>query len=125
LANKTPEKVASWITQADYSLLLAVEDAKILAVGGVTDAGEITLNYVSPKSRFQGVSKPCCVHSKFERQNEATPNAPRKQRDRPSLLSLRRISGGRPASYHVWNTELPNVQTLIGPKFLTSASVGG
>ena len=44
LANKTPEKVASWIAQADYSLLLAVEDSKILAVGAVTDAGEITLN---------------------------------------------------------------------------------
>jgi GNAT superfamily N-acetyltransferase len=57
LANKTPEKVNSWIAQADCSLLLAVEYGKILAVGAVTDAGEITLNYVSPDARFQGVSK--------------------------------------------------------------------
>lgn len=57
LANKTPEKVASWIAQADHAVLVAVEGDKILAVGAVSDAGEITLNYVSPDARFQGVSK--------------------------------------------------------------------
>src|ERR1700685_4376489 len=39
------------------SLLVAVENNVILAVGAVTDAGEITLNYVSPDVRFSGVSK--------------------------------------------------------------------
>jgi GNAT superfamily N-acetyltransferase len=34
-----------------------VEDGTILAVGCVTDAGEITLNYVSPEARFRGVSR--------------------------------------------------------------------
>src|SRR6202030_4870300 len=29
----------------------------ILAVGAVTDLGEITLNYVSPEARFRGVSR--------------------------------------------------------------------
>lgn len=57
LANKTPEIVASWIVQPKASMLLAVEGDKVLAVGGVTDTGEITLNYVSPDARFQGVSK--------------------------------------------------------------------
>jgi GNAT superfamily N-acetyltransferase len=38
-------------------MLLAVEDAAILGVGSVTDAGEITLNYVSPDARFRGVSR--------------------------------------------------------------------
>jgi GNAT superfamily N-acetyltransferase len=33
-----------------------VEDDAVLAVGGVTDDGEITLNYVSPKARFRGAS---------------------------------------------------------------------
>ncbi len=28
-----------------------------MAVGAVTDAGEITLNYVSPDARFRGVSR--------------------------------------------------------------------
>jgi GNAT superfamily N-acetyltransferase len=57
LANKTPEIVASWIAQPVSSMLLAVEGGSILAVGAVTDKGEITLNYVSPDARFRGVSR--------------------------------------------------------------------
>jgi GNAT superfamily N-acetyltransferase len=57
LGNKTPEIFETWIRQADNSLLVAVEDEAIIAVGSVTDAGEITLNYVSPDARFRGVSK--------------------------------------------------------------------
>lgn len=45
------------MVQPGHSLLVAVEDGMILAVGAVTDAGEITLNYVSPDARFRGVSK--------------------------------------------------------------------
>jgi GNAT superfamily N-acetyltransferase len=57
LANKTPEIVASWIVQPGNSVLVAVESGTMLAVGAVTDAGEITLNYVSPDKRFRGVSR--------------------------------------------------------------------
>ena len=57
LASKTPAMVAAWATQKGNSLLLAVEGDAILAVGSVTDAGEITLNYVSPDARFRGVSR--------------------------------------------------------------------
>jgi GNAT superfamily N-acetyltransferase len=57
LANKKPEIVAAWATQQENSLLLAVEGDAILAVGSVTDAGEITLNYVAPEARFRGVSR--------------------------------------------------------------------
>jgi GNAT superfamily N-acetyltransferase len=57
LANKTPEIVAAWTRQAGNSLLLAVEGNAVLAVGAVTDAGEITLNYVAPEARFRGVSR--------------------------------------------------------------------
>ena len=57
LANKTPEIVASWIAQPGSSVLVAVEDGIVLAVGAVTDMGEITLNYVSPDARFRGVSR--------------------------------------------------------------------
>jgi GNAT superfamily N-acetyltransferase len=55
LSDKTPEIFKSWI-RPENSLLVAVEDNMILAVGAVTDAGEITLNYVSPDTRFCGVS---------------------------------------------------------------------
>ncbi|MFG3593388.1 GNAT family N-acetyltransferase [Bradyrhizobium sp. RDI18] len=57
LANKTPEMVAAWAAQEANSLLLAVEGDAVLAVGSVTDAGEITLNYVTPEARFRGVSR--------------------------------------------------------------------
>jgi len=57
LNNKTPENVASWIARPDNSVLVAVEHGTILAIGSVTDAGEVTLNYVSPDARFRGISR--------------------------------------------------------------------
>jgi GNAT superfamily N-acetyltransferase len=57
LSNKTPEVFVSWIRQPGNSLLVAVEAGNILAVGAVTGAGQITLNYVSPDARFRGVSR--------------------------------------------------------------------
>lgn len=57
LANKRPEIIASWIGQPRNSVLVAVEGGAVLAVGSVTDKGEITLNYVSPDARFRGVSR--------------------------------------------------------------------
>ena len=57
LSNKKPAIVAGWATQPGNSLLVAVEAGAILAVGSVTDAGEITANYVAPAARFRGVSR--------------------------------------------------------------------
>ena len=57
LANKTPEIVGSWITNPSNTMKLVVDDVSILAVGSVTDAGEVQLNYVSPDARFRGVSR--------------------------------------------------------------------
>jgi hypothetical protein len=56
LAGKTPENVAAWADSNGRSLLIAVADDAVLAVGGVKDDGEITLNYVAPTARFGGVS---------------------------------------------------------------------
>ena len=56
LANKTPENVVAWSADPDASLLLAVDDNTILAVGAVRNDGEITMNYVSPSARFRGAS---------------------------------------------------------------------
>ena len=44
LKNKTPGNVGSWIARPDNSVLVAVEHGTILAVGAVTDSGELTLN---------------------------------------------------------------------------------
>jgi GNAT superfamily N-acetyltransferase len=57
LANKTAENVRAWIERPDNSLFVAIDGSAIVAVGCVTAAGEINLNYVSPEARFRGVSK--------------------------------------------------------------------
>ncbi|TAL00986.1 MAG: GNAT family N-acetyltransferase [Rhodospirillaceae bacterium] len=57
LRNKTPEGFMSWLAQPRNNVLVAVNGSNILAVGAVTDAGEINLNYVSPDARFRGVSR--------------------------------------------------------------------
>jgi GNAT superfamily N-acetyltransferase len=57
LGNKTHENFCAWVEQTDNSVLVAVENQDILAVGSVTDAGTIGLNYVSPDARFRGVSR--------------------------------------------------------------------
>ena len=75
LANKTPEIVASWISRPGNSVLVAVESDTILAVGSVTDTGEITLNYVSPDARFRGASRALWSRSKPEGGIEGTGDA--------------------------------------------------
>jgi GNAT superfamily N-acetyltransferase len=56
LANKRPEIFKTWIKPTN-ALLVAVEGDAVLAVGCVTDVGEINVNYVSPDARFRGVSR--------------------------------------------------------------------
>lgn len=57
LDNKTIDNFAAWLAAPRTSLMVAAEGDAILAVGAVTDDGEITLNYVSPDARFRGVSR--------------------------------------------------------------------
>lgn len=57
LRNKQPTIFRGWLAQPGNSLMVAAEDDRVLAVGSVTDRGEITLNYVSPDARFRGVSR--------------------------------------------------------------------
>jgi len=71
LGNKTHENFYAWVRQPDNSLLVAVENQDILAVGSVTDAGTIGLNYVSPDARFRGVSRAYCAHWRGEPPTEA------------------------------------------------------
>ena len=57
LRNKTPESLAAWIELPSNSVLVAIEGTTLLGICIVTDWGEITLNYVSPDARFQGVTR--------------------------------------------------------------------
>src|SRR5215469_2533132 len=62
LANKTPENVSRWLSNARNINLVAVEGGAVLAAGCVTVSGEIILNYVSPAAQFQGVSSALLAH---------------------------------------------------------------
>ncbi|MGH6665431.1 MAG: GNAT family N-acetyltransferase [Pseudolabrys sp.] len=57
LANKTPENVAAWISHPGNAVYVAVDGGAIAGVASMTHAGMVTLNYVSPDTRFRGVSK--------------------------------------------------------------------
>ncbi len=57
LGNKTPETLKGWIEDSSSQMLVATEGDEVLAVGGIMDAGEITLNYVLPSARMRGISK--------------------------------------------------------------------
>ena len=75
LRNKQPEVFRGWLARADNSLMVATEDERILAVGSVTDRGEVTLNYVSPDARFRGVSRALLAALSGARSSAATANA--------------------------------------------------
>lgn len=55
LSNKTVENVTRWISQT--YVVVAEDGGSIIGVAAMTDAGKVTLNYVSPDARFRGVSK--------------------------------------------------------------------
>jgi GNAT superfamily N-acetyltransferase len=57
LANKTVENFAGWIADPENRMFVAVADRTILAAGCFRTTGDITLNYVSPAGRFQGISR--------------------------------------------------------------------
>jgi GNAT superfamily N-acetyltransferase len=57
LANKTPENVRAWIRNPGNYMVVADDGGTILGVGAIQSSGRISLNYVSPDARFQGISK--------------------------------------------------------------------
>ena len=57
LSNKTVENVVRWIEEPHASFLVVVDNPTIVAVGSVSDAGDIGLNYVLPEARFRGISR--------------------------------------------------------------------
>jgi hypothetical protein len=55
LSNKTADNMRQWI--AAYTVLVAVEGERMTGVASVRADGEVLLNYVALKARFQGASK--------------------------------------------------------------------
>jgi N-acetylglutamate synthase-like GNAT family acetyltransferase len=57
LENKTTRQVGEWLSYPTWSMLVAVEQGRVIAVGYVSHAGEIAMNYVLPDARFRGISR--------------------------------------------------------------------
>ncbi len=56
LINKTPENMHAWIVTPGSFIFVAEAGVVMAGVGGLTGDGEISLLYVAPEFRFQGVS---------------------------------------------------------------------
>ena len=82
LANKTPANLRSWISGPDNHVFVATDGEAILGVASVTTGGEITLNYVSPDARFQGVSKALLKHLEASLRSSATKDVSSRARSR-------------------------------------------
>jgi len=83
LANKTPEIVGSWIIEPGNSVLVAVEDGCIFAVGSVTTRVRSLSTMYRRTQGFVVLVEPCSLPSKQERSNEALIDAPFSVRKRP------------------------------------------
>jgi len=57
LINKTLDNMRVWIATPGSFILVAEVGPMVAGVGGLTGDGEISLLYVAPDFRFQGVSK--------------------------------------------------------------------
>jgi N-acetylglutamate synthase-like GNAT family acetyltransferase len=57
LINKTQDNMKAWITAPGSFVYVAEAGSMLAGVGGLTGDGEISLLYVAPDFRFQGVSK--------------------------------------------------------------------
>ena len=56
-ANKTPEGVAAMLAAPGTTMLVAMRDDRVAAVGSLVGRDEIGLNYVDPACRFTGLSR--------------------------------------------------------------------
>jgi GNAT superfamily N-acetyltransferase len=61
-ANKTPEHITRWIANSGLTLVLADRDGQPAGVGGISEDGQVLLNYVAPAHRFCGVSRAILTH---------------------------------------------------------------
>lgn len=75
LANKRPDVFRSWIVQPGNSVMVAIEQGTVLAVGVVTDAGEITLNTCRRTPASAASAARCSAPSRTGRPNAETGDA--------------------------------------------------
>jgi N-acetylglutamate synthase-like GNAT family acetyltransferase len=74
LINKTPENMRSWIVAPGSYIYVAEVGPVMAGVAGLTGDGEITLLYVAPDFRFQGVSKALLARLEEKARSLGLPN---------------------------------------------------
>jgi hypothetical protein len=110
LANKTPEIVASWIVQPGNSVLVAIENGTMLALGSVTDTGEIELCFTRREVPWDQSRTFGCPRNESARTRRWSMHASQ-YRDGSSLLRIHRIYRGRRSAGEIWHcVELPDVE---------------
>jgi GNAT superfamily N-acetyltransferase len=117
LGNKTPEVFLSWLRQPDSSVLVAVESGGILAVGAVTDSGEITLNYVSPDASFRGVGSSLLAALERRAVERGNTRCSLKSTETARRFYLARgyVEDGLPAGKFGTSSGYPMVKRLVPP----------
>jgi GNAT superfamily N-acetyltransferase len=121
LGNKTVENFVDWVRQPDNSLMVAVEDGELLAVGSVTDAGSIGLNYVSPDPRFRGVSRALlrALEARAMVRKNRLCRLTSTETDRRFYLANGYIASGAPSGAFGTASGYPMSKTLAAPGQLT------
>jgi GNAT superfamily N-acetyltransferase len=121
LGNKTVENFVDWVRQPDNSLMVAVEDGELLAVGSVTDAGSIGLNYVSPDARFRGVSRALlrALEARAMVRKNRLCRLTSTETDRRFCLANGYIASGAPSGAFGTASGYPMSKTLAAPGQLT------
>ena len=74
LINKTLENMQAWITAPGSYVYVAEAGPVMAGVGGLTGDGEISLLYVLPDFRFQGVSKALLARLEEKARDLGLPN---------------------------------------------------
>ncbi len=117
LGNKSPDIFRSWLAQMGNNLLVAIEGERVVAVGSVTDGGEITLNYVSPDVRFRGVSKSvlAALEERAASRGCARCTLNSTETARRFYLAQGYVETGKPAGHFGTNSGYPMSKTLRAP----------
>lgn len=74
LINKTEDNMRAWIGAPGSYVFVAEVGATMAGVGGFTGDGEVTLLYVAPEFRFQGVSKALLAQIEDKARSLGLPN---------------------------------------------------
>ena len=117
LANKTPERLRSWIEINPASLLVGVGAGGIAGVGCVLPNGAVALNYVAPRRCARASARVCSARWRVSRPRRVTPSAPcmRTATAQGFYVACGYEAAGEPVSSFGGKPAYPMRRAIIGP----------